>query len=110
MRKRLQADGLNLHDIPLTSTGYIRRMCKRALQADEDVKWAVKTMLPDWDQYQMLRAAMRGGNTHANRFRAGVIWENVYSYDMSSCYPAQQLTKLYPMGRFVWIADRDLTP
>jgi len=53
----------------------------------------------------MLRAAFRGGNTHAAALagRVGAILDGVVSYDMSSCYPAQQLTKKFPMKPFKFL-------
>ena len=103
MRIKMEQDGDDLQTIPLTSTGYVRRDCKQALKSQY---LSIKELLPDIKQYKLLRKAFRGGNTHANRRYSGKILENVYSYDMSSCYPAQQLTKLFPMTPFRWIDDR----
>lgn len=105
MRIKMRNDGDNLHTIPLTSTGYVRRDCIKALS---DFRMRIKGMLPDEEQYRLLRMAFRGGNTHANAQYSGHIVTDVYSYDMSSCYPAQQLTKLFPMRKFRWL-DRELT-
>lgn len=93
----MQRDGDNLRTIPLTSTGYVRRDCKKALYKKRKF---IETMLPKLGEFQLLRQAMRGGNTHANRFLVNTIYKNVDSYDMTSCYPAQQLTKKFPMKRF----------
>lgn len=103
MRVKMQNDGDNLQTIPLTSTGYVRRDCVKAIK---DRYLQIKDMLPDVRQYRLLRQAFRGGNTHASMVYSGKILSNVYSYDMSSCYPAQQLTKSFPMTRFRWISDR----
>lgn len=103
MRVKMVNDGDNLQTIPLTSTGYVRRDCREALKP---LYLDIKELLPGVDQYKLLRKAFRGGNTHANRKYSGKILSNVYSYDMSSCYPAQQLTKPFPMTPFKWIDDR----
>ena len=103
MRIKMENDGDNLQTIPLTSTGYVRRDCKQALKP---LYLDIKELLPNEKQYRLLRKAFRGGNTHANRKYSGKILENVYSYDMSSCDPAQQLTKKFPMTPFRWIDDR----
>ena len=103
MAVKMKNDGDNLQTIPLTSTGYVRRDCMAALKP---LRLEIKDLLPDERQYRLLRMAFRGGNTHANRKYAGKIVGPVYSYDMSSCYPAQQLTKLFPMSPFKWIDDR----
>lgn len=105
MRIKMEQDGDTLQTIPLTSTGYVRRDCVRALK---DQYLFIKDLLPTIDQYRLLRKAFRGGNTHANRKYSGKVLNNVYSYDMSSCYPAQQLTKDFPMTPFRWI-DYNIT-
>jgi hypothetical protein len=48
----------------------------------------------------MLRRAFRGGNTHANRFVANMILENVYSFDISSSYPTCIEIDDFPIGKF----------
>lgn len=105
MKVKMDQDGDTLQTIPLTSTGYVRRDCVRALK---DQYLFIKDLLPNIDQYKLLRKAFRGGNTHANKRYSGKILKDVYSYDMSSCYPAQQLTKDFPMTPFRWI-DYDIT-
>lgn len=107
MRLKMEKDGDNLHTIPLTSTGYVRRDCVLSL---ESYRVKLKDILPD-DQYilphyKLLRAAFRGGNTHANARMTGKILTDVTSYDMASCYPAQQLTKKFPMGKWHFIDNR----
>ena len=103
MRIRMEKDGDTLQTIPLTSTGYVRRDVRRALHP---LFLQIRDILPDEDQYRLLRKAFRGGNTHCNKAKSGRILKNVYSYDMASCYPAMQLTKQYPMSKFRWLDDR----
>lgn len=94
----MQRDGDDLYTIPLTRTGYVRRMAREAMY-----QWGikrVKKLLPDWDLYQMLREAFRGGDTHANRYYVGMHLENVGSVDMSSAYPAVQCECYFPMTPF----------
>ena len=55
-----------------------------------------------------VRDAFRGGNTHANRYFVGKICNDVYSYDIASSYPTQQLTKKFPMKPFKWL-DGDMS-
>ena len=105
----MERDGDNLQTIPLTSTGYVRRDVKEALKP---LYLKIRDILPDEEQYRLLRKAFRGGNTHCAKeisnkiLGEGYTKEKVYSYDMASCYPAQQLTQLYPMTKFRWIDDR----
>ena len=104
MKVKMANDGDTLQTIPLTSTGYVRRDCQQALKP---LYLNIKDILPDEEQYRLLRQAFRGGNTHANRKYSRKILKGVYSYDMSSCYPAQQLTKKFPMTKFRWLDDLD---
>ena len=97
--KKLQADGDNVRTVPLTSTAYVRRDVKRAMEKFDHN--SLKAMLPDVELYNLLREAFRGGNTHANRWYSGDIIENVSSIDIVSSYPAVMLTCKYPMTKFV---------
>ena len=103
MKKRVRMNGDNLATVPITSTGYVRRDCKASLT---DRFYDINEMKPDERQYRLLRKAFRGGNTHANRAYAGKIIKDVYSYDIVSCYPTQQLTQRFPMKPFRWLDER----
>lgn len=105
MKIRMEKDGDTLQTLPLTSTGYVRRDCKEAIKP---LYYDIRDMKPTYKVYRMLRDAFRGGNTHGNRRYIGKILENVVSYDMTSCYPAQQLTKKFPMKPFKFL-DNNLT-
>lgn len=105
MKIRMEKDGDTLQTLPLTSTGYVRRDCKEAVKP---LYYDLRDMKPTYKVYRMLRDAFRGGNTHGNRKYIGKILENVVSYDMTSCYPAQQLTKKFPMKPFKFL-DNNLT-
>ncbi len=97
MKYRISRGGDTLQTVPLTSTGYVRRDCKEALK---DKYLFMRDLKPSERAYRLLRAAFRGGNTHANREKVNKILSDVYSYDISSSYPTQQLTKLFPMKPF----------
>ena len=98
---------LNKHNdtlatIPKTSTGFVRREVKRTMRT---VGQWYKKMLPSYPVYVHLRNGFRGGNTHASRFFAGTIMENVKSEDISSSYPAQMiLSDHFPMSPFLKLA------
>ena len=100
VRRTLENDGDTLYTIPLTSTGYVRRDCKEAILP---IRKQIEDMLPREDEFRLLRSAFRGGNTHGNRYRVGTIVNDVYSLDIRSDYPTQQLTREFPMERFKWI-------
>lgn len=100
MKYRIQRSGDTLVTVPITSTGYVRRDCKNAL-ADQYLDQ--RELKPKEKEYRLLRQAFRGGNTHANRYYVGHIIDDVYSYDISSSYPTQQLTQRFPIKPFKWL-------
>lgn len=97
IRTELHRDGDTLRNIPLTSTGYVRRDCKAALKP---IRYSIEQILPDRETYNLLRRCFRGGNTHANRMRVNQMQGAGHSVDIASSYPTQQLTKLFPTGPF----------
>lgn len=105
MKVRVQRSGDTLLTVPLTSTGYVRRECKASLK---DRYLEITELKPYKGEngkriYRLLRACFRGGNTHANRYMVGRICKDVYSYDIASSYPTQQLTQKFPMKPFKWL-------
>ena len=110
MKYRIQRGGDTLLTVPLTSTGYVRRECKASLK---DRYLEINSLKPykgddGKRMYRLLRACFRGGNTHSNRYMVGRVLDDVYSYDIASSYPTQQLTKKFPMKPFKWL-DGDLS-
>ena len=103
----MERDKDTLQTIPLTSTGYVRRNAKRAMRNGIHHNF-VYSILPDYETYTALREAFRGGNTHANRYYAGDIVENVHSADRTSSYPAVICNCEFPMSVFVQILPSDL--
>lgn len=94
MKQRIKSFDDTLYTLPTTSTGYVRRLAKRALQP---LAKSIKEAQPDEDCYIVLREAFRGGDCHANRYYANKIIENVISYDMSSAYPFVMIHEKFPM-------------
>lgn len=94
----------SFYTIPLTSTGFVRRDCKEAMRHFN--RGELKSMLPDYDIYVLLKQAFRGGNTHASRYYAEEILENVSSYDRVSSYPDVMINELFPMSP--WIRENDI--
>ena len=103
----MERDGDTLQTIPLTSTGYVRRNAKRAMKNGVHHNF-VHSILPDFEVYCALRDAFRGGNTHASRYVAGDIVEQVHSADRSSSYPAVMANCEYPMTQFVPLLKSEL--
>jgi len=102
----MNSDNDNLYTVPMTSTGYVRRDMKAAMKSLHYKYWQM--LQPSLSTYTMLRAAFRGGNTHANRWYVGdsgsisKIFDNygVYTYDIASSYPAVMLNGLFPVKEF----------
>lgn len=93
----------SFYTIPLTSTGFVRRDVKAAMRHFN--RNDLKSMIADYDIFQILREAFRGGNTHANRYYSERIIETVSSYDRVSSYPDVQINELFPMS--AWIKEED---
>lgn len=66
LRKTMQSDRDTFYTIPMTSTGYVRRDVKEAMRLCNKQKLRLEN--PDLSLYKALRRAMRGGDTHANRY------------------------------------------
>ena len=96
-------DGDNIATIPITSTGYIRRDVRKALYSSRFPYWAV-TLTPEL--YTLMREAFRGGDTHANRYRAGLLIHGVHSLDRSSSYPGVMCHKMFPKTKFFPVKER----
>lgn len=105
VKKKMTIEGDSLYTIPMTSTGYVRRDTKAAMRYER--RQNIKEILPDAPVYEMLREAFRGGDTHANRYYAGRILENVVSYDRTSSYPDVLLNCQYPMEKFEYLETTD---
>lgn len=107
IKAEMRRDGDNLYTIPMTSTGYVRRDAKKVMNA-RSIKADVIDSQPDIDLYMALRDAFRGGDTHASRFYAGAVVENVESYDRSSSYPDVIVNCQYPITPFYHVGTASL--
>lgn len=92
--------------IPLTKTGYVRRLCREACKkgwADgvKYQKWFEECTPTDPVIYGALRAAFTGGITHANRLYTGLTLDNITNYDLQSDYPSQTVKNYYPCTPFI---------
>lgn len=106
IHKILELNNDTLYTIPLTSTGFVRRVCKSAMRAEH--KQIIKAF-PDYEVFRLLRKAFRGGNTHANRYFADtVINSTVRSADITSSYPFQQVCKKFPVYPFEKVHNLDI--
>lgn len=106
IERRLINEDDTLDSIPLTSTGYIRRITRSECRKDKRYREKVfKRNMMTKDVYTLLKEAGRGGNTHANRYLTGQKIEGVESCDAVSDYPAQILLRDYPSTKFTYYGD-----
>lgn len=106
---KLIFDGDSLTTFPLTSTGYIRRDARAAVQANMANVYHLKDTQLNEEEYIMCKAAARGGNTHGNIIYVGQVLgtdkdgapAEILGEDIKSSYPAQMIFgKNFPMGKF----------
>ncbi len=95
-----------LATIPLTSTGYVRREFRAAINKNSANHYLFKNLRLDPFQYALLKTATRGGNCHCNPVLSGAVddrnvFTDVGSYDMSSAYPAVMTQCKFPMSPFI---------
>lgn len=99
-----------IQKIPLTKTGYVRRLTRKAcftnpnkVRGKKDYTcWRyqqfMKGLTLDRFLYDQARAAFQGGYTHANPwYSTKEPLEQVSSYDFTSSYPAVMVSELFPM-------------
>lgn len=118
IRDRLEKDKrYNIASIPLTSTGYVRKDCQKSMNTESKNRANFQKSKLTPELYRLLRAAFRGGNTHANAAHSGqLIGEpckrypyakggKIKHYDIGSSYPASILINTFPMGPFIRSAE-----
>lgn len=102
LRSKL-AEGDDLASIPMTKTGYVRRIMRGATLKsgrNRDYVSMVQRLTMDPDFYQVARQAYQGGFTHANGQQAGKVHGNVVAYDLASSYPSSLAQFQFPMSAF----------
>lgn len=106
IQEKIEQDG-SIINIPLTKTGYVRKLCQKACLPTTKEKRKerhfyrnmIKNLTIEPDEYQQLKRAFQGGFTHANAHYVGKVVENVGSFDFTSSYPASMLSERYPMSK-----------
>ncbi len=90
-----------LATIPMTSTGYVRRDARISVKKNKaNRRMFTDSALSDKD-YKNLRAAFRGGDTHANARYVNQTINNVTSFDIASSYPACMMIDKFPVSKFI---------
>lgn len=62
-----QCHNEDINNLPLTSTGYVRKACRKAVASNKNNRYRFKREKLDKETFEMCHTAFRGGNTHANR-------------------------------------------
>lgn len=95
----------DIWDIPLTSTGKIRRVIKRKVTKDKGYMKGVKRTIPkDAKEYKMLQTIFAGGYTHANRKYLGQTIEGkIHHVDIASSYPTILTAYRFPYNKWSYI-------
>lgn len=88
-------------NIPLTSTGHVRRELKESVRTNYPYRNKVrKSVNTDGHIYNLLIKAFAGGYTHANWLYSNMIVRNITSYDFTSSYPYVMVTHKFPSKEF----------
>ena len=71
----------DLNNLPLTSTGYVRKDCRKAVTGNKSNRFRFIKERLDYETFEMNHTAFRGGNTHANRYHVNKLLKRVGSDD-----------------------------
>jgi hypothetical protein len=97
--KKFMTEYNHVKQIPLTSTGKIRRVCQKMYEGNFQYKhWLKNQLITDVDIFKFVMSAFQGGYTHANYFYTGNVLHNVHSYDITSSYPTVMIAEKYPIS------------
>jgi len=90
-----------IKNLPLTSTGHVRKELKELIEKDWNYKNKVrKSINIDGHIYNLLIEAFAGGYTHANWTKTDTIIKNVVSFDFTSSYPYVMTAFKFPATQF----------
>ena len=91
-----------IKNLPLTSTGHVRKELKEKIEKNWKYKNKVrKSININPHVYNLLLSAFQGGYTHASWIYASEILKNVTSFDFTSSYPFCLCTCRYPATEFI---------
>lgn len=95
----------DVFDIPLTSTGKVRRVVKAKLTADRDYMKQIKRLVPkDVKEYKRFQNIFAGGYTHCSRKYLGKKVEgHIEHVDLSSWYPTCMVAFKYPFNKWGYL-------
>lgn len=113
LEKQFELFGDDVISVPLTSTGYIRRIARNNFKKEKNQRELFsKTRLNEF-YYKIVNEEFSGGLTHGNRFlcnkklvcRKGQL---IGHRDFQSHYPSQQRNYDFPIGNpFIYYDEKD---
>lgn len=124
-KKQMSLENDTVASVPITSTGYLRRYCRKATRSDKQYRNRYFNPTCLWlEAYKMCISSYAGGYTHNNRFLKGMTiyrGQTWYTYfgvkdfvighrDFRSHYPSQMRVSLLPFGRVSLLYDKMLSP
>ena len=94
----------DVFDIPLTSTGKVRRPFKELVTSDKQyMNWMKKLVPEDINQYENWRRVFAGGYTHCNRkYLNKTIDGPIYHVDIASSYPFILCAYKFPYTKWTY--------
>lgn len=108
----------NIHNIPLTKTGAVRKFCRKNCFTCNNENYKGKNyryknlindlQINDIEEFNTMQRAFMGGFTHANANYTDKVILNVSSYDFTSSYPAVMVSEKYPMSKGKKIAVKNI--
>lgn len=108
--EQMRLYGDNVQTIPLTSTGYVRRVTRKNFRKTKgNVEKFRKTQL-SLQAFTFCWREFSGGMTHGNRFHAGeIVKGKIRHADFDSHYPTQQRARVFgfPASRFMLLYDEN---
>ena len=101
----------NITRIPLTKTGYPRRLVKQNMLYGKQ-GWRNRNMIKEltYDKIEFIlqHRGFMGGFTHGNHLYIDKVQYDVPSYDLCSSYPRHMTIPGYPVGKGVQVVPRDM--
>ena len=104
----------NICKIPLTKTGFVRKVCRRGcLRLNGKPNYSYIDMIANLyinnvKEFDFLQAAFCGGSTHSSENHKNEILTDVNSYDITSSYPYTMVSEQFPMGRGRLVRVKDM--
>lgn len=104
----IEQEGGSIANLPLTKTGYVRKLCRTECFNAYGYKDLIRNMKLTSDEFKLCKSAFCGGYTHASSEYVNETLSNVVSLDIASSYPSVLVAEKYPIDspKHIDIKDR----